>query len=411
MSNKELQARVNPIFTTGKGTASSLAHAGNKDAVAIVSKMDLSEIKSGAIKAHPLMLKGFSTSLEARYEISNQLILRENKPNIIDLPSGYTPRALFAAKKGFNYIGLDLPLVADEIGGIVKGLIPDKYGSSVMYYGVDATNYESLSKALENISGEVCIVTDGLLGYFTEPEIVSVLNNMNRILSRFGGSWITGDMTNTAIYMATFGVLFKDDPAAVSSFTENAANKMSDATLGHNSLFDGGEKKAEAFLNEHGFSLEKISFADLLPELVSLSGDSNALQGLREAYRGLDMWRLTLKKGEHTKTKDAMDEENVEFNASISVKDKELSIELSGRLDTITAPELLEKYEAAAGDKKFTSITINAEKLQYISSAGLRVLMIMHKELEQDKGFHMVNVSREVREILEVTGFDVFLLQ
>ncbi len=47
MSNKELQSKVNPIFTTGKGTASSLAQSGNKDAAAIVSKMDLSDIQKG----------------------------------------------------------------------------------------------------------------------------------------------------------------------------------------------------------------------------------------------------------------------------------------------------------------------------------------------------------------------------
>ncbi|MBQ6482452.1 MAG: hypothetical protein IJI45_15190 [Anaerolineaceae bacterium] len=43
-AKKEFQARVNPVYTTGKGTAGCLAQAGNRDAAAIVGKMDLSEL-------------------------------------------------------------------------------------------------------------------------------------------------------------------------------------------------------------------------------------------------------------------------------------------------------------------------------------------------------------------------------
>lgn len=406
MSDKELQARVNPIFTTGKGTITSLAQAGNKDAIAILSKMDISDIQ-GVAAPPQIILKAFSIGLEARYEISNRMILKEKKKNIIDLPSGYTPRALFAAREGFNYIGFDLPVVADEIGGIVKDLLPDKYGKTVNYCGVDATNFESMSKALDTIDGEVCIVTDGLLGYFTEPELISVVENMKKILSKHGGCWITGDMTSMAVFPATFSVLFKDDPETVRAFADNTANKMSDASLGHNSLFDGGVEKAEGFLKKHGFSVEKISYADLLPELTSLGGDKEKLKALREAYRGIEMCVLTLDSEGESLVQEVKDKE---FEAVLSLKDKDLSISLSGRLDTITAPDLLGKYENIPGKEALSSITVDAKDLQYISSAGLRVMMIMYKGLAGGKNFHMVNVSKDVKEILEVTGFSQFLI-
>ena len=48
--------------------------------------------------------------------------------------------------------------------------------------------------------------------------------------------------------------------------------------------------------------------------------------------------------------------------------------------------------------------------MSYVSSAGLRVLLMMYKSMEDKSRFKLLNVSDEVRKILEVTGFDQFLL-
>ena len=49
--------------------------------------------------------------------------------------------------------------------------------------------------------------------------------------------------------------------------------------------------------------------------------------------------------------------------------------------------------------------------MAYVSSAGLRVLLMMYKSLENKDNFEMTGVSEAVREILETTGFDQFLLK
>ena len=79
---------------------------------------------------------------------------------------------------------------------------------------------------------------------------------------------------------------------------------------------------------------------------------------------------------------------------------------MSGRLDTITAPELLEKFESLK--EGVTTCTVNAKDLEYISSAGLRVMLMMYKALNGKLKMEQVNSA--VREILEVTGFEQFLL-
>ena len=79
----------------------------------------------------------------------------------------------------------------------------------------------------------------------------------------------------------------------------------------------------------------------------------------------------------------------------------ELAIE--GRLDTMTAPELEAELNASLKDAE--SLTLDFSKLEYISSAGLRVLLSAHKAMSAKDGMKVTNVNEIVREVFEVTGF------
>lgn len=78
-----------------------------------------------------------------------------------------------------------------------------------------------------------------------------------------------------------------------------------------------------------------------------------------------------------------------------------LVISLEGRLDTITAPELEEFLKSNLTD--VNRVTINCEKLDYVSSAGLRVLLALNKKTKNN--LCLEKVQNAVMEILEVTGF------
>ena len=80
-----------------------------------------------------------------------------------------------------------------------------------------------------------------------------------------------------------------------------------------------------------------------------------------------------------------------------------LEIALEGRLDTMTAPELeAELNQSLAGAD---SLTLDFSKLEYISSAGLRVLLSAHKAMSAKGGMKVTNVNEIVQEVFEVTGF------
>ena len=89
------------------------------------------------------------------------------------------------------------------------------------------------------------------------------------------------------------------------------------------------------------------------------------------------------------------------------LKDKEMTLEVEGRIDTTTAPEL-EKIVKAVADEA-DCLVFDFAKVEYISSAGLRVLLFAHKTMMKKGGMKVVNVAEVIMEIFEVTGFSDIL--
>ena len=84
-----------------------------------------------------------------------------------------------------------------------------------------------------------------------------------------------------------------------------------------------------------------------------------------------------------------------------------LLIRLGGRLDTNTAPEL--EAELNRSLDGIEQLTIDLTDIEYISSAGLRVLLYAHKRMNGKGGLKITHVCEAVMEIFEVTGFSDIL--
>ena len=82
---------------------------------------------------------------------------------------------------------------------------------------------------------------------------------------------------------------------------------------------------------------------------------------------------------------------------------EETVIELVGRLDTTTAPALDKTILEDAADTKH--LVLDLKGLEYISSAGLRVLLSAQKKLQRIGSMKVINVCEEVMEVFEMTGF------
>ena len=81
----------------------------------------------------------------------------------------------------------------------------------------------------------------------------------------------------------------------------------------------------------------------------------------------------------------------------------ELTLEINGRLDTITAPALDKTINDNLEGIK--SLILDFKTLEYISSAGLRILLSAQKKMQQAGAMKVINVCEEVMEVFEMTGF------
>ena len=82
---------------------------------------------------------------------------------------------------------------------------------------------------------------------------------------------------------------------------------------------------------------------------------------------------------------------------------EDTTIEIVGRLDTITAPALEKTITESIGSSE--NLVLDFKRLEYISSAGLRVLLGAQKRLQKSGSMKLISVCEDVMEVLEMTGF------
>jgi anti-sigma B factor antagonist len=88
----------------------------------------------------------------------------------------------------------------------------------------------------------------------------------------------------------------------------------------------------------------------------------------------------------------------------------ETILEIVGRLDTITAPALEKTINEDIGDTK--NLVLDVKAMEYISSAGLRVLLSAQKKMQKIGSMKVTGVCEEVMEVFEMTGFaDILVIE
>ena len=94
----------------------------------------------------------------------------------------------------------------------------------------------------------------------------------------------------------------------------------------------------------------------------------------------------------------------------IKKNNQETIIEVAGRLDTITAPALDKTINEDLGDTK--NLVLDVKGMEYISSAGLRVLLGAQKKMQKIGSMKVKNVCAEVMDVFEMTGFaDILVIE
>lgn len=96
------------------------------------------------------------------------------------------------------------------------------------------------------------------------------------------------------------------------------------------------------------------------------------------------------------------------MTVTTDTENKKMTAAIDGRLDTSTSPELESKLkDIPAG---ITELNLDLKDTEYVSSAGLRIILSLHKRMTKSSGtLYISNVNESVKEIFDITGFSDIL--
>jgi len=255
-----------------------------------------------------------------------------------------------------------------------------------------------MREALKEVKGEICIITEGLLVYLNDSELNSFCEAIHKLLSEFGGFWMTADVGKMEqIYSLALGVLYKEVNDKESPLKKDISIYLSKFNSYKSTLAANNFKGAKEFFEKKGFNVKNEPISNYIDKIKHVPEDKQ--EELKKAFSNITIWTMIVDKKNINMSNI---EENIKFNLESKLIDGIFNVNIQGRLDTLTAPLLLKKFKENEGFKK---IKIDVNKMTFISSAGITVLEIMMKELENKEMFEIIGAKGVIKEIFEKNGF------
>ncbi len=421
-AEKNLGIKVNPTSNTAITTLIMLANAHYEKALEILEQMGVEKetIFHGADPSD-MVNRPSDIVRELRYVALNRTIEESGLNVLMDLPCGYTPKVFEFTEKGMQYIGCDLPAVINDFSPIIASMTNDEQKKMIDFQVVDVTNFESMKAAADKAKGPVCIATEGLTIYLTSEETKQLSVNIRRILAEKGGCWLNSDVETFDYYMAVYKAVAGDRAMELLIKARKGFSGQSDTDLHKNKasyVKNSGEKMSvdygmiEAQYKSRGLLVEKIPYYrdDIKLRLFDAMTEEE-IKKLKENMKHVNVWKITVDPDFREDADTAVPSDipidlDLPFGVKSSFHDGVLELSIQGRMDTLTAPEVLKQFQEA--EKGVTDIHVDVSKMSYVSSAGLRVFLIMYKSLEDKGRFKMTGINSAVREIIDLAGFDQF---
>lgn len=402
----ELYELTNPVFNTAKMTLTLLSAVGNEDSVAIEKVLGFKQMPHVDVKGdeYEILKRVGAITIELRYALANRLIEQAGNKNVLDLACGYTPKAKYLMDRGYNYVGGDLPAVVEDMARVSKELL----GGKALFQVVDVTNGESVAAAAAHLpEGPVTINCEGLLAYLDKHEITAMVKNFAALLARRGGCWVTTDFESDHYFLAIIQAISGGQGEKFLKLVDSQVNKKT-ADAAHAPVFANDDEKL-AFLESMGLSVERRPITGVanmgLRTLYACTPEQR--EAISAALEKINLWIMTPGVAPAAKPAGtgagglAIDQD---LNGDV------LTIRLAGRMDSISAPALLNAFWDVPAGGAVKDIILDLKNLEYTSSAGLRVMLIMYKQMGEGH-FRLENVNDTVSGILKDTGFSQFFVK
>lgn len=206
----------------------------------------------------------FAPHFEARHKLLNKLIRQTGINQVIEIAAGLSTRGLeLSSDDSIQYVEVDLPNMMADKRKIIEAL----EGRGVLKVtprlhiedgnALELDDLEHATKAL-NPNQPIAIVNEGLLRYLSYPEKEVYVKNVHSLLRKFGGVWITADISLPK-------VVYKEDDVMV--VRRQRLTEITGKDIANNLFKD--EDDAKRFFEDLGFDVESHSFLEVTDELTS----------------------------------------------------------------------------------------------------------------------------------------------
>lgn len=382
--------QINPVFTTAKTTTHMLAGMGIPYADIFDRELgfDISEEADEQAKnVNSIISKAM---LFLRFNATNREIIKSGYHNIFDLACGYSPRSAIFSK--YNYVGADLPPVVTDMSRFAT--------QNARYIAVDATNAASLQAAAAHLEGPLYITSEGITMYLTIDECTNMFQGIASLLRLHGGVWTCPDPCTGSTYGKLAYALLGEEGFKLMLQNAQLYSKKSDTEMGRRSLDESGY---EQLMSQCGLTVNKVPLLTADQKLdFSKFLTPEQTQKVMAVDTNCQLWAM------HANPTFVVQTWNSQF-AGLQIDytntDGAISMQLRGRLDSLSAPDLLELHKQLTTQSAIHSITLNTALLEYLSSAGIRVLLTLYKQYGANN-FAITRPSVFVRNILSQTGLE-----
>ncbi len=215
------------------------------------------------IEENPTVLAPAALQVVARYKAVDHLLATSGCTQIVELASGLLTRGMSLSNdSSVTFIESDLPgMIArkKELATRLVGSRPNLHFESINAAAVPSQL--PLAAAHLPAGSSIAVLCEGLLQYLTFEQKVQVAANVRELLQRFGGIWITPDLTTRENYVALAS------SAAAQAALQNAATGTG-RNLMENAFLDVAH--AACFFEEQGFRVEKHSLSEVADDLVCI---------------------------------------------------------------------------------------------------------------------------------------------
>lgn len=213
--------------------------------------------------------KMLAPEIEARYKLINKLLNKYGIKQVLELAAGYSSRGLIYSKKGYNYVELDLENVSKNKKEILQSIeknIP-KNLNIISGNALKNNDFKKMDRYFKT-DEPITVINEGLLRYLTFDEKRQVAQNIYDLLSKYGGIWITCDVTPKKF--------INSQDKALPDFNKKLANITS-----RNNLNDRFEdiNHVRNFFGNIGFEVVEVhKFNEVRDELYSIN-ELNIIDG------------------------------------------------------------------------------------------------------------------------------------